>query len=78
MPGPIHAVDEQDVLPAVVVVIEERATRSHSFREIFFPKSAIIVFKDDACLTSDVLKLNGEGAGLRFLGRALDLILGAK
>src|SRR2546422_3934375 len=78
MPGPIHAVDEQDVLPAVVVVIEEGAARSNGFREILFPESAIVVSKEDTCLTRDVLKLNGEGAGWRLLGSPPGLVVGAK
>src|SRR5438128_11200740 len=35
MARPIHAVDEKDVLPAVVVVIETRAARAQRLREQF-------------------------------------------
>ncbi|PYV44049.1 MAG: hypothetical protein DMG06_08145 [Acidobacteria bacterium] len=34
--------------------------------------------KEDTCLASDVLKLNGEGTGWRLLGRVLDLAARAK
>ena len=41
--GPVHAVDQQDVLPAVGVVIEEGAAGTESFREKFAAVRAAIV-----------------------------------
>ncbi len=35
MARPIHAVDEKNVLPAIVVVVEERAARAQRLREQF-------------------------------------------
>src|ERR1700704_2100842 len=38
--GPVHGVDQQDVLPTVVVVVEEADAAAHGFREILFPEGA--------------------------------------
>ena len=52
--GPVHAVDQQDVLPAVVIVIEERAAGAESFGEEFAAVGAGIVVEVDAGGGGDV------------------------
>ena len=48
MARPVHAVHEQNVLPAIGVVIEKGATRAHGFRQHLAAKGAAIVMKPDA------------------------------
>ena len=54
MSGPIFAIDEQNVRPAVVVVVDESATRAHGFGQIFFPEGGVIVSEMDSGLGGDV------------------------
>ena len=42
-PGPVHAVDQKNVLPAVAVVIEEGAARAQSFRQQLAAVGAAVV-----------------------------------
>src|SRR5437016_1636541 len=51
---PVLPVDEQNVWPSVVVVIEERNTRAHCFRQPLLSKRAVVVDKVDAGLSGDV------------------------
>ena len=53
-PGPVLAVDQQDVGPAVVVVIDESAARAHGFRQPFLSKGSVVVGEVDAGLGGDV------------------------
>ena len=46
--GPIHAVDQQNVLPAVVVVVEESAAGAECFRKKLAAVSAAVVLKLNA------------------------------
>src|SRR5207245_7179042 len=55
---PVFAVDEQDVGPAVVVVINERAARAHGFRQIFLAEGAVVVGEMDSGLSGDVTELD--------------------
>ena len=43
MTGPVHAVDEQDVLPAVVVVVEERAAGAERLGQQLAAVGAVVV-----------------------------------
>jgi hypothetical protein len=66
MAWPALAVDQQNVRPAVVVVVDERASRTHGLRKIFLAGSAVIVHKMDAGLRGniaelDALRLNRRG-----------------
>ena len=61
MTGPIPTVDEQDVGPAVVVIVNEGTTRTHGFGQPFLAEGAVIVGEVDSCLGGDV----AEGDGLR-------------
>src|SRR5258708_11508080 len=45
VPGPVHAVHKKDVLPTVVVVVEERAARPKRLREQLAAISAAILLK---------------------------------
>src|SRR5581483_7706635 len=54
MAGEILAVHQQNVRPAVVVVINERAARPHSFGQILLSERAIVVDEANARLRSDV------------------------
>src|SRR5450631_1168676 len=47
MSGPILAIHQQDVRPAVIVVINKCAAGPHGFRKIFLSESAIVVNEMD-------------------------------
>ena len=63
MAGPIHGVDQQDVLPPVIVVVEEADAAAHGFGEVLFSECAAVVFEVDAGLGGDVGELDGAGGG---------------
>ena len=65
MAGPIHAVDQQDVQPAVGVVIEERAARPQCFGQKLGAVRAAVVPELDAGRGRDVLQPKAGGAGAR-------------
>src|ERR1700730_2368908 len=48
MAGPVHGIDEEDVLPAVIVVIEKTNAAAHGFGKIFFTEGAGVVLEMDA------------------------------
>jgi len=52
--GPVHAVEKKDVLPAVVVVVEEGAARAERFREQFAAVGATVVTELDAGGVCDI------------------------
>jgi len=54
MPRPIHAVDEQDVLKPVVVVVDEGAAGAERFRQIFAAESAAVMIEVDAARFGDI------------------------
>ena len=51
---PIHAVDQQDVEPAVAVVIEKGAARAQGFGQILGAEGAAVVPEIDARRSGDV------------------------
>ena len=59
--GPIPGIDEQDVLPAVVVIVEKTDAAAHGFRQIFFPEGAAVVFEADPRLRGHVGEHNRAG-----------------
>src|SRR5438046_1651625 len=61
--GPVHAVDEKNVRPAVVVVVDEGHAGAHGFREIFCAEGAVVVEEMDSGLWRDVAELNSGGFG---------------
>ena len=54
MAGPVHAVDEQDVLPAVGVVVEERAAGAHRLGQELAAVGAVAVPELQAGTRRDV------------------------
>ena len=50
MARPVHGVDQQNVLPAIVVVVEKADAAAHRFRQVFFPEGAVVVFEVNARL----------------------------
>src|ERR1700682_1698626 len=59
--GPVHAVDEQNILPAVVVVIEKSAAGAKSFREEFASECAAVVLKLKASRGGHIGEAETEG-----------------
>ena len=55
---PVRRIDEHNVLPTIVVVVEKGAAISERFRKIFLPERAAVVFEMNAGLVGDVGKLN--------------------
>ncbi len=56
--GPVHAVHEKNVWPAVIVVVNDGHTRSHGFGKKFLPEGAIVVDEVDSRLPRDIPELN--------------------
>src|ERR1700719_3150200 len=52
--GPTFAVNEQNVWPPVIVIIDESASGPHGLRQIFFTESAIIVGEMNSRLRGNV------------------------
>ena len=67
---PVHGVDDQNVLPAVVVVVEEARAVAHGFRQIFFPEGPGVVFEVNPSLFGYVGKLNRARQGEQEVRRA--------
>src|ERR1700688_198597 len=63
--GPIHAVDEQNVLPTVVVVVEKCATRAQCFGQKFSPEGSAIMLKLNSCCGGDVGEAESKRRGRR-------------
>src|SRR6266852_5904281 len=55
---PVHPVDEKNVRPAVIVVIDECGARPHGLRQEFLAKGAIVVNKANTGLLRNVAKLD--------------------
>src|SRR5271170_497238 len=75
MVWPIHRVDNQDVLPSVVVIVEETGAVAHGLRQVLLSERAAIVLERDARLSRHVSELNRPrrprigGTGPRRQGR---------
>ena len=48
MAGPVHAVDQQDIEPAIGIVVEEGAAGAHGFGQILRAECAVVVPELDA------------------------------
>src|SRR5262249_25571078 len=57
--GPVHRVDEQDVLPAVVIVIDKRTAGADRFGQILLSERAAVVFEMNAGFGGDVGEFDG-------------------
>ena len=56
---PIHGIDQQNILPAVVVIVENTNAAAHGFRKIFLSESATVVFEVDTGLRGHIDELDG-------------------
>src|ERR1700686_152211 len=56
MARPIHTVDQKNVRPPVIIVVDESATRPQGLRQEFLPKRAIVMNEMNASLLSHVVK----------------------
>ena len=61
--GPVHAVDQQDVLPPVAVVVEEGATRAERFRQEGAAEAAVVVTERQPGRGGDVDQLEWRRRG---------------
>jgi len=59
--GPVHAVYEKNIRPAVIVVVNEGDAGSHSFWQEFLAERAIVVNEADSGELRDVAELNRGG-----------------
>ena len=57
VPRPVHGIDKENILPAVIVVIDNANAATHGFGKIFFAEGAAVVLEVNAGLGGDV----GEG-----------------
>src|ERR1700719_3578129 len=60
---PIHAIHQQDVLPAVVVVIEKCAARAQCFGQKFSSEGSAIMLKLNSCRGGDIDEAEPQGRG---------------
>ena len=56
--GPVRPVDEQNVLPAVIVVVNESHARAHGFGQPFLAEAAVVMDEVNPRGTRDVFKMN--------------------
>ncbi len=56
--GPVHAIHEKNIRPAVVVIVDEGHTRPHGFRQEFLPEGGIVVHEMDPGGLRDVAELH--------------------
>ncbi len=69
MSWPVHGIDQKNVLPPVIVVIEKAHAAAHRFREILFSEGSAVVFEVNASLGGDIGELDRAGGTRRLLGR---------
>src|SRR6266849_7756535 len=60
---PVAAIDEKNVRPAVVVVVDERHARPQRLRQEFLSESAVVLDEANASLLRDVAKRNRRSYG---------------
>src|ERR1700691_4798120 len=65
MTRPIHRVHEQDVLCAVVVVVQDTHATAHGLRKVFLSKGTAMMAKGNAGSCGGVNKTNRAGRPLR-------------
>src|SRR5262249_21234237 len=69
MIGPVHRIDQQDVLPTIVVVVQERASGSNGFGQELLAVSTAVVLELNPCLRGNVGKSRRTGVARRFSWR---------
>ncbi len=67
MLGKIGAVDEENILPAVVIGIDEGNAGAHGFRQIFFAEGAVVMDEVNAGGFGYVFEANGGRLGILIL-----------
>ena len=65
MARPVHAVDQQNVEPAVAIVIEEGAAGAHGFGQILRAERAAVVAEVDAGRRGDVGQAEAQARARR-------------
>lgn len=60
IPWPTLAVDEQQVLVAIVIEVEERAPATHGLGQQLLATSSVLVLEVDACRLGDIREVNGR------------------
>src|SRR5262249_44034064 len=66
---PVHSVDEENIRPSVVVVIDESHARSNRLRQKLFSKRAIVVCETNSSFRRDIYELNASLRALRIRGQ---------
>src|SRR5215471_6328927 len=71
---PAHRVDQQNVLPAIVVIVDEGTTRTQGFREILFARRTAVMFELNSGLCCHIGESNwSRVSGSVCGGRSLSL-----
>src|SRR5580658_343461 len=68
MSRPVHGIDQKDVLPTVVIVIDEADATAHGFWQILLSEGAGVVFEANTGLSGDVGELDRPGGTRRSNG----------
>ncbi len=69
MTGPVHAVHEENVLPAVIVVVEHAHAAAHGFGKVLLPERTAVVFEMNPCQRRDIDQANRPRRARRGLRR---------
>ena len=67
-PRPVRSVHQQDIQPAVIVIIEEGAARTQRFRQILLPEGAAVMLEGNTGVPGYVRELYGKLSLGRDLG----------
>src|SRR6185437_10120859 len=67
MTGPILSIDQQDVLPAVIVIVQKSDARAQCFRQPHLAERAIVGNEMNACGARDILKSDMSRRWRQFL-----------
>src|SRR5439155_18069458 len=68
VPRPVRSVYQQDIQPAVIVIIEEGAARTQRFGQVLLSEGAAIVLEGNTCVAGYVRELYGKLSLGRDLG----------
>src|SRR5439155_17421966 len=69
VPRPVRAVHKKNIRPAIVVVIDERNTRTHRLRQKLFSERSVVMNKMNSRFCGDILKRNASFCALRVCKR---------
>jgi hypothetical protein len=62
MPRPVFSVDQHDVGPAVIVIVNKSATGTHGLGQVFLAEGGVVMDKVDAGRGGDIAEVDGLGA----------------